>query len=330
MRYPAFLQSGDCIGITAPSAGVDPADEAAWALSLSHIHQAGFTTCETADVHTGGLVSAPAAERAAQFNALLADDRVRMVWCAAGGDFLLDMLPFVDWEAAAAHPKWVQGFSDPTSLLYTLTTVWDVATIYGTNAGGLDMTALHPSLRYNLRLLRGEIATQHSFDRFEAVRADRQPLSGYALSQPVRWETAAEPLEVRGRLLGGCMDCLSDILGTRFDGTQAFLERYAAEGVLWYFDVFALSAETVYRALWRMQACGWFRGAVGVVFGRVCFPNSPLGVTYEEMISRALPDVPVVLQADVGHVPPRMTLINGAQATLRVQGGQATLDMACV
>lgn len=330
MIYPAFLQPGDTIGITAPSAGIDPPDHPALDLSLSHLHTAGYRTVETPNVRAGGMVSASAPERAAQFNALLRDDAVRMIWCAAGGDFLLDMLPFIDWNAAAAHPKWVQGFSDPTSLLYALTTIHDIATVYGTNAGGFDMTTLHPSLTDNLRLLTGEPLTQHRFDRFEAVRSEREETDGYALSAPVVWETPRGAVNVRGRLLGGCMDCLSDVVGTRFDGTAAFLDRYAADGVLWYFDVFALSAETVYRTLWRMRECGWFRGAVGVVFGRIFLPNSPLGVTYRDMIERALPDLPLVLEADVGHVPPRMTLINGALATLTAAGGDGTLTMEYV
>lgn len=335
MIYPPFLQRGDRIGITAPSAGVAPEDAAAFDLSLSHIHAAGFRTHETANVRAAstaapafkGTVSATPAERAAQLNALFADKETRMIWCAGGGDFLLDMLPYVDLNAAAANPKWVQGYSDPTSLLYALTTVADIATIYGANAGGFDMTTLHPSLCDNLALLRGDVPPQHSFDLYEGSRADRVENGGWALSAPVKWETPHGAVKAQGRLLGGCMDCLSDILGTPFDGTAAFLERYGADGVLWYFDIFALSAETVYRTLWRMRECGWFEHAVGAVFGRVCFPSSPLGVTYSDMIAAALPDLPLVLEADVGHVPPRMTLVNGALATLTAENGKGTLTM---
>ena len=31
------------------------------------------------------------------------------------------------------HPKWLQGYSDPTGLLFTITTNLDIATIYADN-----------------------------------------------------------------------------------------------------------------------------------------------------------------------------------------------------
>lgn len=320
MFYPSFLQPQDTIGITAPSAGVDAADHAAFDLSLSHLTAAGFRTRETTHVRAGGIVSAPAKVRADELNALLRDPAVRMVWCAAGGDFLLDMLPFVDWEAAVRDPKWVQGYSDPTSLLYALTTLYDIATVYGSNAGGFDTESLPPHAAYNLSLLGGDIPPQHSFDTYTHRYRDEG-------ERPVFWETPRGPVAVQGRLLGGCLDCLSDILGTPYDGTNAFIERYKADGILWYFDIFALPAEAVYRTLWRMRENGWFRHAVGVVVGRVCFPSSQMNLSYRAMIEQALPDLPLVLEADVGHVPPRMTIINGALATLRAADGKGTLDM---
>lgn len=323
MIYPSFLRPGDLIGVPAPSAGVAAEDITGFDLSLSHIEAAGWRVRETESVRSGGLASAPADVRAAELNALWHDPEVKMVWCAAGGDFLLDMLPLVDFEAAAANPKWVQGYSDPTSLLYALTTTRNIATIYGTNAGGMDVETLAPFMEQNLELLAGRVPVQESFDTFSHWS---RPEGVY----PIYWETPNGPVHVRGRLLGGCMDCLLDILGTPYDGTAQFVEKYKADGVLWYFDVFSLSAEAVYRTLWKMRECGWFRYAAGVVFGRVCLESSPLGLTYREMIEKALPDLPLVLEADVGHVPPRMTVINGALATLDVAEGKGTLKMELV
>ena len=323
MIYPSFLQPGDLIGVPAPSAGVAAEDIPGFELSLAHIEAAGWRVKATASVRHGGLASAPAPVRAAELNALWHDPEVKMVWCAAGGDFLVDMLPLVDFAAAAENPKWVQGYSDPTSLLYTLTTKWDIATLYGTNAGGMDVETLAPFMEQNLALLAGEVPVQRSFENFSHWS---RPAGVY----PIYWETPRGEVHVKGRLIGGCMDCLSDILGTPYDGTAQFVERYAADGILWYFDVFALSAEAVYRTLWKMKECGWFQNTVGVIFGRVCLESSPLGLSYREMIEKALPDLPLVLEADVGHVPPRMTVINGALATLDVAGGKGTLTMELV
>ncbi len=320
MIFPPFLKPQDLIGVTAPSAGIAAEDHAAFDLSLSRIRAMGYRVCETASVRSGGIVSAAADVRANELSALLRDPAVSMVWCASGGDFLLDMLPFVDFEAAVKHPKWVQGYSDPTSLLYTLTTRHDIATVYGANAGGFDEETIPAHAQYALNLLGGTLPPQHSFETFTHRFRDEG-------EQAVVWETPRGDFSATGRLLGGCLDCLSDILGTPYDGTADFVERYRADGIVWYFDIFALSAEATYRTLWRMRECGWFDTARAVMVGRVCFPSSFMDLSYREMIEQALPDVPLVLEADVGHVPPRMTMINGALATLEAKDGKGTLTM---
>ena len=53
---------------------------------------------------------------------LFLDEDVDMVAIASGGDFLYDMLTEVDFDILKNHPKWLAGSSDPTSLLYILTT----------------------------------------------------------------------------------------------------------------------------------------------------------------------------------------------------------------
>lgn len=324
MIYPAFLRTGDTVGITAPSAGIRTSDLAGFDLSLSRIAAAGYRLCETANVRKEGAVSSTAAERAQQLNALFHDRDIRMIWCAAGGDFLADMLPFVDFDAAAEDPKWVQGYSDPTSLLYALTTTRDIATVYGVNAGGFDTADLHEWQRYSLALPSGTLPVQHSFAAYH------REIQGKTEEHPVVWETPHGEVHAAGRLLGGCLECLYHILGTRFDGTADFLRRYRGDGILWYFDIFSTTAEEVYLALWHMRELGWFDGTVGVMFGRVCFPGSFLDMSYREAICAALPDLPLVLEADVGHVPPRMTLINGALATLDAADGHGTLSMKLI
>jgi len=171
-----------------------------------------------------------------------------------------------------------------------------------------------------LDLIGGNLAPQHSFETYTHRFRDEG-------EQAVVWETPRGDFSATGRLLGGCLDCLSDLFGTPYDGTADFVERYRDDGIIWYFDVFALSAEAVYRTLWRMRECGWFATARAIMVGRICFPHSQLDLTYRDMIEQALPDLPLVLEADVGHVPPRMTMINGALATLTTENGKGTLTM---
>ena len=130
-----------------------------------------------------------------------------------------------------------------------------------------------------------------------------------------------------GRLIGGCMDCLLDLLGTPYEDAAGFAERYAADGVIWYFDVYDMAAESVYRTLLHMRSAGWFANARGFIFGRVRFPHTLIEMSYEEAAIRALGrDMPVILEADVGHVSPRMTFVNGCVAHVEATGGKGRIS----
>ena len=148
MIYPDFLKENDLIGVTAPSAGLDEGHLVGYLKSLEHFHARGWQVTETANVRLPDLPSSSGTQRARELKGLAQDSRVKMIWCAAGGDFLVEMLPETDFESLRTHPKWIQGYSDPTGLLFPITTKLDIATIYGLNAGGFDMEQLHPALEF--------------------------------------------------------------------------------------------------------------------------------------------------------------------------------------
>lgn len=327
MIYPKFLKKNDTIGITAVSAGIEGEKLKQLDLSEENICAQGYKIVETKNVRAGGIVSSTGKERAEQLKELCKDPSVQMILCATGGDFLIDMLPYVDYEAIKESPKWIQGYSDPTSLLYSVTTLLDIATIYGFNGGGYGMRALHKSHKDSFAILRGDIVEQKSYDFYEGDKDGA--LEGYVLTESVYWKNLnGKEVNVKGRLLGGCVECLADIIGTPYDGTKRFLERYKEDGALWYFDIFGLRSEQVYNTLWHMKQAGWFEGAKGFMFGRVRFPGTFLDMTYEEAIVRALGDAPIVFNMDVGHVAPRMTVINGAIGELYSRDGKGKFKMS--
>ena len=325
MIYPEFLKSGDTIGICAPSAGIGESDFAEFDLSLSHLKKQNWHIKETASVRSGLDESAPAEIRGAEFNQLIKDNDTKAILCASGGDFLISMLPHIDADAVKKNPKWVQGYSDPTSLLYYITTAFDIATIYGVNAGGFWMKRLHPSLVDGIDILKGDVPVQHSFDMYEGSRSGRD--GGYFLNEKVNWLTPNGNVDIKGRLLGGCLDCICDVIGTKYDKTLDFIKRYESDGIIWYFDIFAMKAESVNNTLFKMKDMGYFDNARGFVFGRVMFPSSFTGMSYIDAAKKILGDAPMIFDADIGHVPPKMTVINGALAHLKSSDGKGSLEM---
>ncbi|MGO4963031.1 S66 family peptidase [Anaerovoracaceae bacterium Sow4_D4] len=326
MIYPKFLRHGDTIGICAPSAGVGHKIES-FEQSLSVLKGEGYHIRETAGVRTDSERSASGAVRGKELQELVEDKNISAILSASGGDYAPEMLPFVDWERIRENPKWIIGASDPTNLLFPVTTNLDIATMYGFNAGTFDWQPLHPFQERMLRVLKGDIGIQESFQYYDDKRgfSDNPILEG-----EVYWDSRMDgekaPVSFEGRLIGGCIDCIGKLIGTPYDGTHQFLDRYASEGIIWYFDPFAMNAETLYLTMLQMKACGYFRGATGILFGRVMFDGGSSDEDYLDLLTRCF-DVPIILNCDIGHVKPCMTLINGSFATVQCGDGIGTIEM---
>ena len=144
MIYPEFLKEGDTIGVTALSAGVGRnLDD--YKFSIKTIENLGFKVCETKSVRVNNKVSNTAEERAKELDRLVNDEDISMVLNACGGDFALEVMPHINEESIKNNIKWFCGASDPTSFLYYVTTKFDIATLYGYNAGSFDTDELHES-----------------------------------------------------------------------------------------------------------------------------------------------------------------------------------------
>ena len=96
MIYPKFLKSGDTIGICAPSKGIAPDDEA-YDLALDYFKKE-YNIIETDHVRTGLSPASDAKTRAKEFNDLMKDDNVNLIYCASGADYLMEVLPYIDSE----------------------------------------------------------------------------------------------------------------------------------------------------------------------------------------------------------------------------------------
>lgn len=242
------------------------------------------------------------------------------------------MLSEVDFNAIKDNPKWLQGYSDPTGLLFTITTNLDIATIYADNFKTFGMEPWHKSLENNLEILKGNIIEQTSFSKYEEDKKLITGLEPFNLTKKVYWKNLnnEDTLNIKGRIIGGCLDLITELFGTRFDNTKAFLEKYKDDGIIWYFDVCELSSESLIRTLWKLKDNGYFKYTKGILFSRVYACNSYYDITYEEAIYESLKDlnIPIIINADIGHVSPRMTIINGAIATITSYKGNGKMKFA--
>lgn len=291
MIYPKFLKKNDLIGITALSSGCDDSlDE--FQISLNNLSQ-DYEVLVTDDVYGNHIVSASKETRSKEFNDLL-DTDVKMIYIARGGDYLIETLPYLDFDKIKNNPVWIQGYSDPTSLLYILTTKYDIATIYGLNGKGYDSLVLEKYHLNNLEINKGNLVVQESF-----MDRDTISLNGEFTSN--------------GIIIGGCIEVLKDIFDTKYDDTLGFINRYKNYGIVWYFDIFNMTSHELMETLNLFKNKGWFKYSNTILFGTVMFKNENNDLTYIDAVKMVFDNnYNIVMDANIGHVKPSFTIINGS------------------
>lgn len=338
MIYPEFPHEGSFIGICAPSAGIGYKLDL-FELSMETLEDEGFHVFLTDSVESEDCPSAPADVRGDEFNMLFADEDIDMVICASGGDYAVEILPYIDENIIRDNPKWFSGYSDPTAIEMLMTTVYDIATIYGVNAGAWDWRPLH-EFHYNaLAVLFGDLPVQHSYDFYNSTGFNEET-EEYDMDAPVEWllfrgdpgecelHEEAE-LDITGRLIGGCIDVIDECIGTPYIDLTGFAERYKDDGLIWFFDNFELTPMQLMYSMNRFKQMGLFEHAKAVIFGRTCFTGEATDEDYLLQLERVFGDmdVPFIWNADIGHTKPSFTIINGSVGRLQFEDGYAELEM---
>jgi muramoyltetrapeptide carboxypeptidase LdcA involved in peptidoglycan recycling len=337
IRYPAPLQAGDRIGVTSPSAGVQADLRPRLDFCVEHLRARGYDVVVGACMDGTGVVSAPARDRAAELTAMLVDPTIRAVVPPWGGELAVEVLPHVDLDAiAAAEPTWLVGYSDLSTLLLPITAVTGIATLYGQNLMDTPYRVPAPLLSWldvvtqpsGSTLTQGA-STLHragGFDRWQ----DDPSTSEFTLDTPGTWSLLDEgvgDVHVSGRLIGGCIETVSVLAGTRFGDVEQFARRHAPDGLIVYVEAGEHGAFDIARDLWRMRLAGWFDHANAVLVARTRARDAP-GFTQRDAVRSALGDldIPIVLDVDCGHVPPHLALVNGALAEVTMTGAAATIS----
>lgn len=352
MRYPEFLQTGGTIGFVAPSFGcsMEPYKTAFQNAQDKFLHMGYKLDLGPNCYMESGLgISNTPQKCAEEINEYYTSDKNDILISCGGGELMCEILPFVDFDRLAeSKPKWYMGYSDNTNLTFLLTTLCDTASVYGPCAGSFGMEPWHKNLYDAMDILTGKKLKVSAYDGFEAesLKDELHPLMSYNITEkrihkviPPAGKLNAgggiydgPPLSFSGRLLGGCMDCLVNLTGTRFDRVREFNERYKNDGIIWFIEACDLNVMSIRRAMWQMEQAGWFQYVKGFIFGRpAAFGQEMMGVNQYNAVSETASryNVPVIMDADIGHVSPMMPLICGSMAQVTVSGNDMEISMAC-
>ena len=351
MNYPENLKKGDTIGICAPSGGITKEDGIKkLELAEKQLQEMGYKIIETESVRKEERGrSASGKQRAKEFMELLENDEVKLIIFAQGGDFLVEMIPYLDFEKIKTlKPKWMQGYSDITGINYLWNMMLERPSIYCENIKDYAMRPLFRNLTDALKIASGEEIEQTSFEKHEEIVDFRieQPEETlenqesieevedkieelekeYNLTQETKWINlkGEEKIEFRGRAIGGCLDCVKVFIGTKYDKVKNYIETYKEDGIVWFLEVFEMSSPTVLLTLWQMKEAGYFKNCNGIIFGRPLFIRNDYDTDFNQTVKDVLGDlnIPIICDADVGHVSPQFAMVNGAILKVTSQDGK--------
>lgn len=329
--YPNKLEKGDSTGIVAPSMSNEPEkiDRA-----VNNLKKIGYEVIEGKLIRNEIIkcVSGSIEDRVNEFIDMWKKEDVKYIIGATGGEFLMELLPSIEKifteEKLYENPKWIQGYSDMTTVLFYLTTKYNIATIQAYNVGKYAMEGFHESLLIPFSIAEKlEDNIQENYPYWEKEKNKEDETYQFNLTEKSKCKMLnGNQTEFSGRLIGGCLDVISQYTGSRWDNVEKYINQFP-EGMIWHLENCELTQAEMYRRLWFMREQGWFKNAKGFIFGRTHMEEAYFDFEYTDALKKALGDlnVPIVYDIDIGHTMPQWTIVNGSLGKIKFENGKCTL-----
>ena len=170
-------------------------------------------------------------------------------------------------------------------------------------------------------MIDGKSVIQKKYDLYE----ENKNSDILALEKENKYLSNRNKIDVSGRVIGGTIDCLSDIIGMPYDKTWSFIDKYKDDGFIWYFDVSEMNSNDFYRTLLRMKHLHYFRNVKAVLMGKKRSYCEERDISYSDSLVKIFGDIPIIEDVDIGHVYPIVSMINGAVANINYNDGEFSI-----
>lgn len=309
---PRRLSPGQTVGLVAPSSAANEPERLRFAVET--IESLGFRVRPGAHLFDReGYLAGGDAARAADLNAMFADDGIDAVWCARGGYGASRLLPLLDFGQMRANPKPLLGYSDITALHMALHTKAGLVSFHGPVA----WRAFTP---YTLEQLTQVVMTPRAPVRLGAPPAF-EPRPGQ-----VEWEnrvTTLVPGRARGPLIGGNLCLMAHLVGTPYfpdlRGAILFLEDVDEPHY------------RIDRMLTQLWLAGALDGLAGLAFGKFTEGGPSASFVQNRVLEDILAErcqtlkIPAVAGLMIGHVENQTTVPVGCLGELDADARTLTL-----
>lgn len=287
---PKALKKGDTIGVIAPSDCIvgEKREEVLRAREI--VERDGFKVKFAKNLFSNtNIYSATVHEKAEDLNAMFADDEVKMVWCAKGGENSNSLFEYIDYENIKKHPKIFCGYSDITSLSNMIHEKTGLVTFSGTNFKTIATDETDYSYKEALK-------------RF----VDKSLEFG---ESPTGYKTIQEGIE-EGELIGGNIFLTRGMVAGKY--SIDFTDK-----ILFIED---LGIETIPAALsnhlYFMRQNGVFDKIKGIWIGNYQHES---GITLEKIVMDVLEDdynFPIIKSDNFGHLDTKTVIPIGVKARI--------------
>ena len=77
-----------------------------------------------------------------------------------------------------------------------------------------------------------------------------------------------------------------------------------------------------------MKIAGYFENCKGIIFGRPLFVKEEYDMSFEMAIKESIGnlDIPIIYDADIGHLAPQIPIINGGIIEVISKDGKGTIE----
>lgn len=336
LTKPKKLQQRDTIGIIAPSAGSANIFPHRIENAVKSLNRLGYKVkFATHSLERNGYVSSEPEKRTDDIHEMFTDDDISAIICTIGGNHSNQILKYLNFELIKNNPKIFIGFSDISVLHYALMKKSNLQTFYGPCL--MTQFGEYPDiLPYTLEYFNKAIASSDpigdiiSSKEWTAeildwtIKKDLERPRKLIQSDGHEWLKQGSAF---GSIFGGCVPSINHLAGTEYwiDPTNDIFFIDIPDGHEFGKGLPIDALDSYFADLDNMEI---FEKITGLIIGR---PYNYSLDEYNELKKIILyytrkHNYPILLNANIGHCDPIITLPLGADTTMDSKQNKFSVD----